>query len=237
MFPNGTVLIKQFRRDGRLLETRFYVRHDDGGWSGYTYRWNDTQTDAVLLHDADTVTTDERTWTIPSRAQCDQCHTEAAGRSLGLEVGQLNHEWTYPNGQTANQLESLIAAGLVNVDTSRTFTEHFPGLAEANATTEERVRSYLNSNCAHCHRPGGPGRGNLDLRVATSLTDSALCQETTLGAAGTLIVEAGNPTASEILTRMRSTDGSRMPPVGTSLIDVTATTEMDNWIAQLTSCP
>ena len=34
--PNGTVLAKEFQLDGQRLETRLFVRHQDGGWAGYT---------------------------------------------------------------------------------------------------------------------------------------------------------------------------------------------------------
>lgn len=47
--PVGTVLMKQFRRGNRLIETRLLMRHPDGGWGGYSYEWNAQQTDATLV--------------------------------------------------------------------------------------------------------------------------------------------------------------------------------------------
>ena len=56
-FPDGTILVKTFyfdhdRRDpeagARILETRLLVR-GAGAWKGYTYVWNDEQTEATLL--------------------------------------------------------------------------------------------------------------------------------------------------------------------------------------------
>jgi glucose/arabinose dehydrogenase len=38
-FPAGTVLVKNFRLNGRLIETRHLMRHPDGVWAGYTYEW------------------------------------------------------------------------------------------------------------------------------------------------------------------------------------------------------
>ena len=35
-FPNGTVLMKNFRLADRLIETRLFMRHPDGVWAGYT---------------------------------------------------------------------------------------------------------------------------------------------------------------------------------------------------------
>src|SRR5262249_52108883 len=47
--PIGTVLIKEFSFDGKKVETRLLVHHDDGDWGGYSYEWSDDQTDATLL--------------------------------------------------------------------------------------------------------------------------------------------------------------------------------------------
>jgi len=48
-FPPGSVTMKHFRLGGKLVETRFFVRHGDGTWGGYSYEWNDAETDAALL--------------------------------------------------------------------------------------------------------------------------------------------------------------------------------------------
>ena len=56
MFPVGTVLVKHFDLEmvsgdpnsTRKLETRVLV-FEDTGWAGYTYKWNEQQTDAELL--------------------------------------------------------------------------------------------------------------------------------------------------------------------------------------------
>jgi hypothetical protein len=90
-FPNGTVLVKNFTLNGQLIETRLFMRHtDSGNWGGYTYRWNSAHTDATLVSGGLTETIGSQDWTYPSEAQCLQCHTSAAGRSLGLETRQLN---------------------------------------------------------------------------------------------------------------------------------------------------
>ena len=54
-----------------------------------------------------------QTWMFPSEAQCLSCHTAAAGRSLGLEIAQLNGPLLYPQtGRTANQIATLDAIGM-----------------------------------------------------------------------------------------------------------------------------
>ena len=47
--PIGSVLVKSFSLADQLVETRLFVRHEDGGWAGYSYEWNDAQTEALLL--------------------------------------------------------------------------------------------------------------------------------------------------------------------------------------------
>ncbi len=109
--------MKNFKLGSQLIETRLFMRHSDtGNWGGYTYQWNAAQTAATLIkgglitHIAPPADQD---WIYPSEAQCLQCHTNAAGRSLGLETAQLNGDLTYPTtGRTANQLTTLNAIGM-----------------------------------------------------------------------------------------------------------------------------
>ena len=48
-FPAGTVLVKHFRLFKQLIETRLLMRHEGGQWAGYSYEWNDSETEATLL--------------------------------------------------------------------------------------------------------------------------------------------------------------------------------------------
>jgi hypothetical protein len=43
-FPVGSVLVKNFRLNDALIETRLFARHTNGEWGGYTYEWDDTET-------------------------------------------------------------------------------------------------------------------------------------------------------------------------------------------------
>lgn len=165
-FPVGTVLAKEFTQEGVRVETRLFVRHPDGVWAGYSYAWVDGSgnalTDAELLPEAAAtrpVPGTSATWTYPSRNQCLTCHTEAAGRSLGVEVGQLNRELTYPStGITANQLDTLAAVGMID-DPSSFGDRAFPNYDDTSIPVADRVWSYLHSNCSNCHRVGGSGMG------------------------------------------------------------------------------
>ena len=104
-FPVGTVLKKNFRLLNALIETRLMMRHTNGEWAGYTYEWNEEQTEATRVIGGKIRDVNGQNWIYPSETQCMQCHNAAAGFSLGLEHAQFNLDFTYPDtGITANQL-------------------------------------------------------------------------------------------------------------------------------------
>ena len=54
LLPVGTVMVKSFLFDGKLLETRLFMHFSATTWVGYTYNWDAAQTDATLVPDAAT---------------------------------------------------------------------------------------------------------------------------------------------------------------------------------------
>ena len=142
-FPDGTVLVKSFAIDDvegdpatrRWIETRFMLK-EQGEWAGYSYEWNDEQTDAVLVaaegkdrefaiktadlaKHADGVKTQQ--WHYPSRTECMVCHSRASNYVLGLCTVQLNHDFDYKAVLGAghaqdNQLRALEHLGLLEVN-------------------------------------------------------------------------------------------------------------------------
>lgn len=165
-FPAGTVLAKEFSVEGVRVETRLFLRHPDGVWAGYSYAWIDADgepvADARLLPDeviTRPVPGTDRSWTYPSRGQCTQCHTRAAGGSLGLEVGQLNRSFSYPDGGTANQLHTLASIGVLDGDLESFVGRAFPRYDDETKPIGARAWSYLHANCSSCHQPGAPGFG------------------------------------------------------------------------------
>lgn len=129
--PEQTVLVKSFaleRQNGkpesrRWVETRLLTRQQ-GEWVGYSYRWNDEQTDAVLV-DAQGADQEisigtaggerRQTWHYPSRSECMVCHSRAANFVLGLSTPQLNRDFDY-GGIVDNQLRVFEHLGLLRVD-------------------------------------------------------------------------------------------------------------------------
>ena len=52
VLPVGTVMVKSFLFDGKLVETRLFVHFDAATWVGYSYQWDEAQTDATIVADA-----------------------------------------------------------------------------------------------------------------------------------------------------------------------------------------
>ncbi|MFM8220947.1 MAG: hypothetical protein ACKOJF_18715, partial [Planctomycetaceae bacterium] len=139
-FPNGTVTVKTFSLEmetgnpasRRRLETRVMLFEQLAGseevgdqvWRGYTYVWNDEQTDAELLDaaglDKDLIIKDasapggerHQTWRFPSRSECTLCHTMPAKYALGVSTLQLNRDQDYGQGVVANQIDVFKQLGL-----------------------------------------------------------------------------------------------------------------------------
>ncbi len=237
-FPVGSVLVKEFRLGCERVETRLFVRHDDGGWAGYSYAWNAEQTDAELLAAGDVRTWGDATWEYPSRADCMRCHTAAAGFTLGPELAQLDRTMRWPNGSVAHVGSTLAHIGLLSGEATRVTTLSAP---HGDARVDERARSYLHANCSGCHRPGAAGQGSLDFRIGTPLAVAGLCdappEEGNLGVDGARIVAPGEPDRSMVAVRMRHQGAGRMPPVGMRVLDEAGIAVVEAWIESIERCP
>jgi uncharacterized repeat protein (TIGR03806 family) len=240
--PTRTVLVKHFRLGSRLVETRLFMRHPDGVWAGYSYEWNPAGTEATRVVGGKTAVIDGQTWVFPGEGQCLQCHTGAAGYALGLEIAQLNLPLTYPaTGRTANQLTTLNAIGLLSPALTQD-PQNLPHLADPYAgagTLTERARSYLHTNCAQCHRPGGGAPDDMDLRHATPLAQTNLCAAPTagdLGIAGARRLAPGSAATSLIVARMNRRGTGQMPPLASTVVDAAGVALLGDWIAGLPSC-
>lgn len=240
VFPVGSVLMKQFSVAGARVETRLLMLHDDGNWGGYSFAWNGT--DAALLPSSSAVEVGGLTWTFPSRSECLRCHTEAAGRVLGPRVLQLNGDFTYPNGVTANQLDTLGAVGVFDNPVAGA-QPAYPHLDDADTSDEavaDRARAYLAVNCAMCHAPDGTGGGSMDLRYDTPFLDMGLCDtppnDGDLGVADARLLAPGEPERSILSVRMHATDVSRMPAIGSHVVDEVGVAAVDAWIRSVPAC-
>jgi uncharacterized repeat protein (TIGR03806 family) len=237
--PSGTVLVKHFRLGSQLVETRLFMRHPDGVWAGYTYQWNQAETDATRVTGGATVTIGNQDWIFPSEAQCMQCHTQAAGFSLGLETAQLNGDHSYPQtGRTANQITTLNGVNVLSPQVGPN-PPAYADPADTSASLDARARAYLHTNCANCHRPQGPTPVGIDLRHDTVLANTGACDVvpsgSDLGIADARIIAPGDGARSVLLARMGVRDADAMPPLASNLPDTDGVALIGAWIDSLTA--
>lgn len=250
-FPVGTVLIKHFGLEmtvgnpgtERRLETRVII-HEQAGWAGYTYKWNANQTDAELLASGDNETytitdanapggTRQQTWSFPSRVDCMGCHTAASGRVLGPRTGQLNGDFDYPLMRD-NQLRSWNNIQLFTTNIGATGHAAYVNPSDTSATLSQRARSYLASNCSHCHQPQGTTPVNIDFRNEATRNGMNVINLTpnsgNLGIPNAAIVREGNKNESVLWSRMGRLDARRMPQIGTNVVDAFGLDLIGQWI-------
>ena len=260
-FPAGTVFVKNFDLvvnetnasvPLRRLETRLLVRDINGVVYGVTYKWRPDNSDAdllsgsltenILITNATGVST--QAWYYPSPADCLTCHTPAANYVLGLNTRQLNGNLNYPStGNTDNQLRTLNRLGLFNPafdEAAITNFEKLSSLTNLSASLEERARSYLDANCAQCHRPGGAGI-TFDARYDTPLSQQNITNfpaAFSLGVDNACIVKADDVWRSVLLSRINTNASAiKMPPLARSIIDTNAVQVFNDWINSLPGVP
>ena len=237
------MLVKSFKLNNQLIETRLLMRHPDGVWAGYTYEWNAGQTDATRVVGGKTKVVGSQTWIYPSETDCLTCHTQVAGRTLGLETAQLNGAITYPaTGRSANQITTLNTIGVLSPTISGA-TSSLPAYVDPHGlagTVEQRARAFLHANCSQCHQPNGPTPVSLDLRYTTALASTGTCNvaptQGDLGLTNAKVIAPGAPDSSVLLSRVNRRDAYAMPPLGSNLVDTASVAVLRQWIQGLTGC-
>ncbi|MCA9071218.1 MAG: hypothetical protein KDA84_19960, partial [Planctomycetaceae bacterium] len=253
-FPENTVLVKSFGlelKEGdpssrRWIETRFLTKQQ-GEWVGYSYAWNEDQTDGVLVEHAGrdakfSIQTKDggnrsQAWHYPSRTECMVCHSRAANFVLGLSTAQMNKVHDY--GQTeANQLEVLEKLGLLKV--KKKADEKLPKLAnpyDETAELDARARSYLHTNCAACHVKAGGGNAQMELDYTAAREKMNVLDVKPLhhqfNIKDARLIAPGDPDRSVLLHRVSIRDRGQMPQLATARVDEPAITMLRKWILTL----
>ena len=254
-FPKGTVFVKTFElpTDGanpgikRRLETRLLVCDDAGGVYGAVYKWRADQSDADLLPTSRTEEipiktatgeTHSQTWYYPSRPDCLACHNAKTSGVLGLKARQMNRTFTYPSGVTDNQLRAWNHIGLFAPAVNEAELAALPTLAaadDANRTLQDRARSYLDANCAQCHRPGGTV-AYFDARYDTPLEKQELIDGPILidqGIDKPRVISPHDIWRSIAYMRVNTTEDIKMPPIARETVDQKGVKLLHDWITSL----
>jgi hypothetical protein len=248
-WPAGAVLVKNFSLelasgDIALVETRFMLVDAEQRWTFVSYEWNDDG-DAQRISKFHSRTLDVAGGTtlrydFPDEQGCRACHGQFA---LGPRTDQMNYGVSY-DGELLNQLEALASIG-VFAQSDVPDPAQLPALplpADATAPIDQRARSYLHGNCAHCHRPGGwaPPNMDMDLRITTPFEDARLCgvpRQFDTVYAGDYRIAPGDLSESAVFNRMLLLDLGRMAPLGTNAIDPLVEPTVGAWIGGLDGCP
>ena len=257
-FPVGTLIAKTFSypldmRDGtqgeRLLETRIETRRAEG-WYGYSYLWNDQQTEATLalggsqidvswIHVDGTRRTNK--YQVPNANQCLNCHSEGkAFVPIGPTAANLNRSFEYPHG-AENQLAYMARVGVLQDLPAIGDVAQLPCYDDpATGSVRDRARAWLDVNCAHCHNPGGSARtSGLDLRLTQTDPAKVGVWKTPVaaghGSGGRdYDIVPGKPDDSILVFRLESQEPSiMMPNVSRRLVPVEAVALLRAWIAEM----
>jgi uncharacterized repeat protein (TIGR03806 family) len=236
----------------RRVETRITVK-DENHWLGYSYVWNDEQSDASLVEsrgrDIELTVQDpsvvggvrKQTWHIPSRNECMVCHSRAAGFVLGLRTVQMNRVYDY--GQVPdNQLRTLNHIGLFSKPLKKSPAEYdaIPDAYDVDGKLDARARAYLHVNCSVCHVSDGGGNARFESNYFQELEKTKLTEPAihgTFGLTDAKIIAPGDPFASVLFYRLSKWGRGRMPHVGSNLHDERGLDLIYDWIAQLPAAP
>ena len=257
-FPAGTVFVKTFELATnetqsatlRRLETRLLVLDPQGGVFGVTYKWRPDNSDADLLK---TNLTEEfkiqtangqriQNWYYPSQADCLTCHNTNAGLVLGVKTRQVNRNFAYPGGVSDNELRTWSHLGFFENPPQDSTLSQLPALArsdDASKSIEDRARSYLDANCANCHRPRGTV-ASFDTRY-----DTPLQQQNIVGAHVLIdqridnarVVAPNDIWRSLLYARANTTEPMKMPPLARNEIDTNGMRLLRDWIESLPGPP
>ncbi len=191
IFPDNTVIAKTFyynvdERDlslGRIIiETRVLIKIN-GLWETGDYKWNAAQNEATLDLNGSIVpvtwidvegATNSSNYKIPSNTDCFTCHnTFDVTTPIGPKLRNMNF---VVNG--VNQLDDFINNQHLTGVSGSSEVSSTINWQDASVPLEDRARSYLDINCAHCHIEGGNCGNQSILRLAyeTSLNDSKIAE-------------------------------------------------------------
>jgi hypothetical protein len=245
VFPIGTFSFKEFsapqaQGSEKRVETRVSVL-TNAGWKLMGYRWLDEGANSMA--DAIRVDTDEQVsipifrggaqrnqnWNYPSEQQCLLCHQTNLSSLNGLRPSQLSKQ----------QLQAWISNQKLEAHPTNqlAMVPELPKVTNPQLSIEERARSYLHGNCAHCHSPGSQIPLPLNLNFSASLDEMNAIEADPLvenfGIENAKLIARGSPERSVLFHRMGQIDYSRMPYLGSSELDLEGMSLVRDWIKSL----
>ena len=253
VFPVGTRFWKEFVF-GHRVETRLIERQANGEWLFATYRWNEDESDAVLVPETGARNVAESrpgvAYDLPGVVECRACHESGLATILGFSALQLSSDRD-PDALHAIapdpgslDLDELQRRGWIR-SLPKAIATHAPRVRAATPT-ERSALGYLHANCSNCHNSQSLIADlGLSFVVHADGTPDALA--TAVGKpshyhpTGTSIdvhIVPGNPDASLVMARISNRGNVRqMPPMDSHLADADAIALLSRWIRELAATP
>lgn len=249
-FPVGTRAFKEFRLDGKRLETRMIHRFGEGAadylFAAYQWRDDESEADHVPNGVEDVRGTEHD---IPDVDACHRCHGPypsgggLPSRYLGFSALQLSHAGP---GLT---MASLSASGALTQPAPAGF--QIPG-----NSVEKAALGYLHANCGNCHNDSANGLlfpfMNTFVKTADTLVTQTGTYTTVVNQATEFFVKnpeclwrvnGGDLQQSCVHHRMgeRGSDEMKnvdqMPPIGSDVVDAVGMAAVGAWIQSLPPPP
>ena len=240
VFPNGTKVWKEFKFNGKRAETRLMFKSGDI-WEFATYKWNDTDTEAVAVDGAEVPLAGGGVHSIPTVMQCNECHRGSRDKLLGFQQVLLGLP-----GAKGLHLAALVAENRLSAPPARTqYT-----IPDDGTGMSAQALSWIHVNCGvSCHNETGNAQANMSkmfLRIDPATLDAPSPAEwnivkltvgvptVTANFFGGVRIVPGSPDNSLIVQAAQTRGTNRaMPPIGTRVVDPKGIAVVREWITRL----
>ncbi|MNE00219.1 hypothetical protein D3C80_926230 [compost metagenome] len=219
------------------------------GWIFANYVWNTEQTEAYLdlngsytsiswIQDGQSKSTSYR---IPSGTECHTCHKlNDQPIPIGVKPQNMNINYAYNEG-VQNQLQKLISVDYLENTLPGNIVSTV-NYMDQTKSIDERFRSYVDINCAHCHSEG-KHCDYRPMRLAFSETadpiNLGLCVEPEefINSSLAYIIKPSDKDRSMMYYRLGSiVQSERMPLLGRSIVHEEGLQLLEDWINWKQTC-
>lgn len=233
-----------YRWEGEGSQRRAVLRIEGARLAGsYDYADPDPEVDAQYAGEV-------THYSVPAALNCITCHggdnRTSGAAPIGPKVRLLNTEFDYGSGPV-NQLQYMQQNGFLDASNEQVQNAerlprwNVPGDSghqpDSDMDIHVRARAYLETNCMHCHQPGG-NASNSGLFLDSFRTvgrSYGVCKRPVAAGRGSgdrqWVIVPGDASASIMHFRSASTEpGVRMPPIARSVNDNEAVQLIHRWI-------
>jgi hypothetical protein len=242
-FPVGTKLFKEFRLDGKRVETRMFQKTTSSFWVYATYAWNGDDSVAAINFGGPVPVGDGGvTWNIPTNDDCNECHRGRLDRILGFE--QVSLGLPGAQGLTLARLAEQELVTPAPASVSLTVGDDGTGL-------DALALGWLHVNCGvTCHNSNPAAAGNgagMLLRLDPAQLDGSPPNAATWDplrptvnvpcVSGSLVgqprIRPHDVAGSAIHQVINQRGALQMPPIASNLVDTPDVAIVASWIQSM----